>query len=155
MSLRFPGGAMTKTIIQLSALIQANTATLQRIWQEVFGLPAPGRAKPDLLRRCIAHRLQEDAIGGLNPRLRRQLAELGQELEQGATALPLPAPALKSGTRLVRTWNGDTHRVTVEDAGFTYRDRRYRSLSEIARLITGTRWSGPKFFGITQERRHG
>jgi hypothetical protein len=145
---------MTKIVARLAALIQANTATLQAMWQEEFGSPAPGRAKPDLLRRCIAYRMQEEATGGLNPRLRRQLAELGRELEQGAKPLALPAPAPKCGTRLVRSWNGDTHRITVAEDGFVYRDRRYRSLSEIARLITGTRWSGPKFFGLTQERRH-
>jgi hypothetical protein len=146
---------MTKTIGECSALIQANTTTLQAMWSDAFGTPAPARTKSNLLRRCVAYRMQEDAIGGMNRLLRGQLADLGQELEQGATSLALPAPAHKPGTRLVRTWNGDTHRVTVTDDGFTYRDRRYRSLSEIALLITGTRWSGPRFIGVTQERRHG
>jgi Protein of unknown function (DUF2924) len=145
---------MTKTITQLNALTQASTASLQTMWKDVFGVPAVPRAKPELLRRCIAYRLQEDAFGGLNSRLCSQLAGLGRELEQGAKSPPLPTASLKAGTRLVRTWNGDAHRVTVAEDGFTYRDRRYRSLSEIARLITGTRWSGPRFFGIKHERRH-
>jgi hypothetical protein len=143
------------TVAQLATLNHASATQLRQMWESVFGQPTPVRAQADFLRRCIAYRLQEDAVGGLTPRLRRQLADLGQALDQGATSLPAPSPDLKAGTRLVRTWNGDTHRVTVGDGSFTYRDRSYRSLSEIARLITGTRWSGPKFFGVLKERRDG
>lgn len=143
------------SIARLATLNHASATMLRQMWESVFGQPTPVRAQEEFLRRCIAYRLQEDTIGGLAPRLRRQLTELGQALNQGATSLPTPSPDLKAGTRLVRTWNGDTHRVTVGDGSFTYRDRSYRSLSEIARLITGTRWSGPKFFGVLKERRYG
>jgi hypothetical protein len=77
-------------------------------------------------------------------------------VNQGALPALVIAPRIKLGTRLVRQWQGETHEVTLLDSGYAYRGQRYASLSEIARFITGTRWSGPLFFGLkTVERNQG
>jgi hypothetical protein len=79
---------------------------------------------------------------------RKRLQKLATELEQKQKAPPPLVPQLKAGTRLLRQWQGQMHEVLVADEGFEYRGKRYDSLSEIARQITGTRWSGPLFFGL-------
>ena len=124
-------------------------------WAELYGGEPPKRISHDLLCRCIAHRLQEEALGGLRTATRRRLLKLAGQFETGLDA-PLPTVRrVTSGARLFREWRGEMHRVTVLEDGFEYRDRRYRSLSVIAREITGTRWSGPLFFGLKKrpERR--
>jgi hypothetical protein len=133
---------------QIADLQALNTVELRSRWQEVFGSPAWKGASRDLLLRGLAYRTQEMAEGGLSKSALRNLARLA-----GADGSVVQEPRsstlrLKPGTRLLREWRGETHQVTVMDAGFEYRGSRYASLSEIARLITGTRWSGPLFFGL-------
>lgn len=105
----------------------------------------------DLLLRAVSYRVQERAFGGLTPNatraLRNQVAKITAEGANGALNLP---PTLKPGVRLVRQWRGQTHSVVVRENGFEYQDRHWRSLTEIARHITGAHWSGPRFFGIAQ-----
>jgi len=132
---------------QLECLPQLTRAELLSLWTEVFGHPLRCRGHKDFLIACIAYRLQEQAYGGLRPNTRKQLRKIASEIEAGSSA-SLDAPRIKLGTRLIREWNGNTHEVTVINEGFAYRGQPYRSLSEIARLITGTRWSGPLFFGL-------
>ena len=97
---------------------------------------------------ALAHRAQEQAFGALSPDLIARLRRLARTIEVNPDAsVPLNS-TMKPGTRLVRRWKGRNHLVTVEPSGFEYRGTRYDSLSEIARLITGTRWSGPLFFGL-------
>jgi len=132
---------------QLECLPQLTRAELLSLWNEVFGHPLHCRAHKDFLISCIAYRLQEQTYGGLSANTRKQLRKIATEIETGSGA-GLDVPRIKLGTRLVREWNGDTHEVTVITEGFAYRGQPYRSLSEIARLITGTRWSGPLFFGL-------
>ena len=91
--------------------------------------------------RAVAYKLQERALGGLSAATRRLLSGQG------------PAPvrrrrALSPGTVLIREWHGVGHQVTILEKGVLYRGERYRSMSEVARLITGARWSGPRFFGV-------
>jgi hypothetical protein len=133
---------------QIAALQALDTAELRSRWQGVFGSPAWKGASRDLLLRGLAYRLQEMAEGGLSKSALRSLARLTQS--DGSMGHPRrpSTPRLKPGTRLVREWRGETHQVIVTDAGFEYRGSRYATLSEIARLITGTRWSGPLFFGL-------
>jgi Protein of unknown function (DUF2924) len=101
----------------------------------------------------LAYRIQEQAYGGLNPFTHKRLQKLAAELEHKQKArLPL-SPQLKTGTQLLRQWQGEMHEVLVVDGGFEYRGKQYESLSEIARQITGTRWSGPLFFGLKQPRK--
>jgi hypothetical protein len=103
---------------------------------------------PDLLRRSIAHRIQEKAYGGLPPPTRRLL----DRLVKAAMAKPngrLELPRrIKPGSELVRTWKGKSYRVMVMADGFAYDGKKFTSLSEIATEITGTRWNGPRFFGL-------
>ena len=113
-----------------------------RIW------PAKIQASthPHLNTSC--YRLQEKAYGGLSAATRKRLRALAAEIEADPDADFLEVPRIKPGARLIREWQGETHKVTVTEDGFVYAGQRYKSLSEIARLITGTRWSGPLFFGL-------
>jgi Protein of unknown function (DUF2924) len=96
--------------------------------------------------------MQEVALGGLRLPRQRQLRQIAQQFKQtGAAKIP-PRPELKPGTRLMREWQGRTYDVLVLDDGFSWQNMRYRSLSAIARKITGTAWSGPLFFGLKPNR---
>ncbi len=121
---------------------------LRALWRAKFKSHPPKAFGPDLLRRSIAYKIQEDAYGGLDratARLLRQLMAQYAKTKGGRLALPR---RIKPGSILIREWKGQSHRVTVMEDGFAYQGNPYESLSEIARLITGTRWNGPKFFGL-------
>ena len=122
------------------------------VWRTVPDRPAKAFG-PDLLRRSIAHRIQEKAYGGLSQPTRRLL----DQLVKAAGAKPngrLEVPRrIKPGSELVRTWQGRIHRVMVMAEGFAYGGKTFGSLSEIASDITGTNWNGPRFFGLA--RRNG
>jgi len=133
---------------QLKRLLEIRAPELRALWRETFGRPHPGYVHKDFLVRALGYHIQEKAYGGLSPATRRRLLKLARDIESGAKIALFEAPKIKPGTRLVRGWRGDTHVVTVLEEGFEYRDKRYGSLSEIARLVTGTRWSGPAFFGL-------
>lgn len=137
---------------QLEALRNCSASALRQQWRSVFRSVAPD-IPPDLMRRAITWRLQERVHGGLAPSAMKVIAALQTSLARdgGITA----ALALKPGTRLVREWHGQTYHVLVCDEGYEYDQRRYRSLSQIARQITGAAWSGPRFFGLKSDKRHG
>jgi hypothetical protein len=121
---------------------------LDQTWRALFGSERPRRVYGDLLIKALGYRLQENVVGGLKPSTRHLLERWGRN---GSERGPLAEPArtqLKAGTILVREWHGVSHRVTMLDDGFDFRGERFRSLSEIARKITGVRWSGPLFFGL-------
>jgi hypothetical protein len=127
--------------------------TLSRIelgerFADLFGRAAPKGMSRPLLLHIVAYRIQEDAGGGPNRDLRQRLARLAKELQNNGTVSTAPKPEIKPGTRLLREWRGTTHTVTATEAGFEYQEKTYNSLSMIAREITGTRWSGPAFFGL-------
>ena len=132
---------------RLSALATMSPAQLAAEWQRVLKSPAPAMT-PDLLRRGIAYRLQEQVHGGLKPSVIRELERIGGQSDR-TVPVAVASMHIKPGTRLVRDWGGVTHHVLVDEQGFSYRDQRYSSLSEIASTITGTKWSGPRFFGLT------
>jgi len=117
-------------------------------WRRLYRRPPPVGLSRDLLIRAIAYRIQERALGGLPQATKQRLRTLARRLETEGSAAVKTVRPLQSGARLVRTWHGRTHRVTVCDDGFDYDGRRYRSLSQVAREITGTQWSGPRFFGL-------
>jgi hypothetical protein len=97
----------------------------------------------------LAYRIQEIAYGGLSPKAGAELYRIAKSIEKNGTSNEaLTRPRIKTGTRLFRQWRGHTHEVFVTESGYEYRGVAYRSLSEIARKITGTRWSGPAFFGL-------
>lgn len=125
---------------------------LLQAWEALIGTPPPPRCRAELLRMVLAYRIQARQFGGLSEATRRRLRRLaGGEIAAG-DAPPSPRP-LKHGTRLLREWQGRTHTVTITESGFAYDGKAYRSLSHIARTITGTRWSGPLFFGLRDKRR--
>ena len=132
---------------KLNGLAALPPAALRPEWRRLYREPAP-ELSPDLLVRGIAWRLQEKQLGGLAPAVKRELA---RSAEHGAPPSEPGAPAsvsLRPGTRLVRSWNGQTYSVLVTGDGYRMGDQTYASLSSIARAITGTKWSGPRFFGL-------
>src|SRR5262249_31191722 len=112
-----------------------------------FKTEPPPAFGPDLLRRSIAHKIQELAYGGLDVATSRLLNHLIVQQAKTPGKITLPR-RIKAGAILLRHWKGATHRVHVVSDGFAYEGKTYVSLSEIARRITGTRWSGPRFFGL-------
>lgn len=124
---------------EVQALSGLNLEGLRAAWRARYGAP-PKLRSPELLGFMLAWRMQAAALGGLDADTRRALRRpVGEK----------PRPKVTGGSRLVREWDGVRHEVTVlNDGGFEYRGERHRSLSEIARLITGTRWNGPRFFGL-------
>lgn len=125
---------------KIARLAELDGPALRDLWRREVDGPAP-RISPKLLRLALAWEIQASAFGGL-PRKTRQT------LEQLANGKTRTAPT-RAGTRLVREWNGVAHVVTIdEDQVIRWNDRSWNSLSEVARAITGTRWSGPAFFGL-------
>ena len=114
-------------------------------WRRVFGTPVPPALGVALITRAIAARWQEQIHGGLSKAELRQLA--GQARKDVRRPRGVRAPAVKPGTWLSRTWHGEVHDIVLE-SGYDYRGERYRSLTAIARRITGAAWSGPRFFGL-------
>lgn len=133
---------------ELKRLPTAPIANLRRQYRELFRTEPPKAFGPDLLRRSIAHRIQERAYGGLSPSTRRLLGQLVKAaIAKPNGRLELPR-RIKPGSELVRTWKGTSHRVRVLADGFGYAGKTFASLSEIATEITGTKWNGPRFFGL-------
>jgi hypothetical protein len=125
---------------------------LRRQWRGLYKTQAPPNLSRELLVRAVAYRMQELALGGLRPEPRRQLMRIAQQFKQTGEATIRARPELKPGTRLMREWQGRTYHVLVLDDGFSWQGVRYRSLSAIARKITGTPWSGPLFFRLKPNR---
>lgn len=139
-------------IAALAGLLRHDLAVAWRRWCR--GDPPHGWSR-DLLRREIAYQMQERVYGGLNVASRRRLRTLITQIDSNGSAIRDLGIALKPGARLVREWGGQTHIVLVQNDGFDYDGERFGSLSLIARRITGARWSGPRFFGLTGRRAAG
>lgn len=138
---------------EVAGLPKVDTSVLKQLWVSICGAVPPQGLDRRLLIRALAYRLQERALGGLKPATRRLLLQLSGD---GAAGPPARlSSAVSPGTVLVREWHGTSHRVTVLETACAWRGRRYRSLSEVARAITGTRWSGPRFFGLRRTRERG
>ena len=134
----------------LSRLPQLDLVELRELWRHLYKSAASPRLSRELLARAVAYRIQEVASGGPRLELQRRLRQLALELQQ--TGQLRIRPRLKPGTRLVREWRGGSYEVLVLDDGFSWHGTHYRSLSAIARQITGTAWSGPLFFGLKPNR---
>lgn len=133
----------------IKGLREAPRRRLLEIWQEWYGKDAPSGIRRELLVPFLAYRIQEKTHGGLKPSTRAELRRVARALEKAPdspTRISRPKP--KPGTRIIRQWHGQTHEVLVAESGYEYRGASYRSLSQIVRKITGTRWSGPAFFGL-------
>ncbi len=139
------------TEVQIAEMETMTAPELRQHWHRIFDLPPPKWISRQLMLYALAYRLQEQAEGGLNRAALKRLRQLADPNGVDVASLPPSTPRLKPGTRLVREWHGETHQVTVLDDGFDYQGARYHSLSEIARTITGSRWSGPLFFGLRKQ----
>ena len=133
---------------KLRALTVMDGDGLRREWCRLYRSHPPLHIRRDLLVLAIAWKLQEKVHGGLTAAQKRRLAGLAEELKKGGDLSAGPAIRLKPGSRLVREWRGETHDVLVLEDGFEWNGERRHSLSAIAREITGTHWSGPRFFGL-------
>jgi hypothetical protein len=136
----------------LSRLPTLDIGELRQQWRTLYKAEASPHLSHELLVRSVAHRMQELALGGLRPEPRRQLLRIAQQFKQTGEANTPARRELKPGTRLTREWQGRTYDVLVLDDGFSWQGTHHRSLSAIARKITGTAWSGPLFFGLKPNR---
>lgn len=133
---------------ELAQLERMPIAKLRDLWRRRFRSEPPLIQSGDIVRRLIAWKIQVEAHGGLDAATRARIDQLMRSSGRSRSAGVSPAATLKAGTVLVRAWRGVEHRVLILDQGFEHRDKRYLRLSEVARAITGTRWSGPRFFGL-------
>lgn len=131
--------------IDLGALQSLDLQELRSRWVTAYGAEPLPRLSRELLIRGIAYRLQERARGGVTKKVLRMLEQVASGKGKSDA---VSNSSMRLGTRLVREWQGRAHEVIVVNGGFLWSGNTYRSLSEIARLITGTRWSGPRFFGL-------
>jgi len=131
---------MSSIEADIAALDRLSSGDLRARWRQVTRSPLP-RVSPKLLRLALAWEMQAQRLGGHTRETTRRLEQLARGHTQTDAARP--------GMRLVREWQGRTHLVTIgDDRSIVYDGRSYGSLSEVARAITGTRWSGPAFFGL-------
>jgi hypothetical protein len=133
---------------QIAGLRALSRQELLVLWRKLYGKNAPVGMRRELLAPFLAYKIQENAYGGLKSSVRAELLRISQSLEN--TDSPTKKTVrrkLRAGTRLIRPWRGETHEIFITDSSYEYRGVGYQSLSEIARKITGTRWSGPAFFG--------
>jgi hypothetical protein len=152
---RRPATAADASVVtELAALKRMSVPELKAKWASFFGTPAPNNSRSFLELR-IGYRIQELTLGGLTRETRRTLDLLADEIEGrvGRKAIIADPRNPVVGTRLVREWDGVEHTVTVMKDGFDWQGRRFKSLSAIARAITGTQWNGYRFFGLREVRR--
>jgi hypothetical protein len=139
---------------ELTSLAAMSATQLRAEYQRVMRKPPP--AIPiTMIERAIAYELQAKRFGGLPASTRRQIERMSRELERTGSIGRSAEPSLRAGTRLTRDWHGRTYHVLVVEDGFEFQQRRYTSLSQIAAAITGTGWSGPRFFGLTSRAKAG
>ena len=135
---------------ELARLVDLTIFELRGEWRRLHRASPPMRLSRDLLVRGITYKLQERALGGLSKSVLRKLEQTDAAPTGQRSARSHKTISPRPGTRLVREWHGVTHTVLVHVDGVEWRDRRYRSLSVVAREITGAHWSGPRFFGLRQ-----
>ena len=136
----------------LARLPELDLGELRQQWRVLYQADASSHLSRELLLRAVAYRMQEIILGGLRPERQRQLREFAREFNETGKISRRARLELKSGTRLVREWQGRTYEMLVLDDGFSWQGTHYRSLSALAKRITGTAWSGPLFFGLKTSR---
>ena|ERR1700730_3866994 len=140
---------LARDVASLSAL---EAATLRQRWKALFDADPSPRVGRSLMVSAISFRIQERALGGLKPATQRLLDRIVEGRSEAAPER-IPTRRACAGTLLIREWRGVSHRVIVLDNDVVYRKRHYKSLSEVARAITGARWSGPLFFGLRRRAK--
>jgi hypothetical protein len=138
-----------KLVSELDGLPALDRGALIETWRTLYGTEPPVGSQNKFLLHAIAYRMQEQALGGLKPATCRLLEKAAQD--NAFQQRILPAVSIKPGTRLLREWHGVTYEVIIMEDGVQCKGKRYRSLSAVARAITGTRWSGPLFFGLKKQ----
>ena len=138
---------------RLQALEQMDYAALRTEWRRLYRAQPPKRVARDLLLLGVAWKIQAQAFGGLGAATKRRLADQAKTLERNGDVTRSRVARLKPGAKLVREWRGEIHTVTLVEDGFEWNGRQWRSLSVIAREITGAHWSGPRFFGLNGKAR--
>ena len=136
----------------LARLPELDPGALRQRWRALYKAEPSPHLSRELLVRAVAYQVQELALGGLRPAPQRQLLRIAQQAKETGAATIRARPELKPGTRLMREWQGRSYEVLVLDDGFSWQGTHHRSLSAIARKITGTAWSGPLFFGLKPNR---
>jgi hypothetical protein len=136
----------------LEQLAQLDLEALKQTWVSVFSGSPPSRMPRDFLIKLLAQGLQEQGAGSIPKALERAMAKSSYGGAENSSSAE-PSGNLTLGTRLIRSWGHTNHEVMVIENGFAYRGKAYRSLSEVAREITGARWSGPRFFGLKRGGR--
>jgi hypothetical protein len=147
-----------RTATDIAGLSTLDSPQLVEAWESALKEPAPKHLRRQIFLPLLLYKLQEKAHGGLKPEVRQRLGKLAKSFKSGtgeATASLIASLKFKPGTQLSRKWQGKTHHVIVSERGFEYNGQTYQSLSHIARSITGTRWSGPLFFGLKKNERKG
>ena len=132
---------------RLTSLPKLNRRALSELWRELFGKPVPSPFRRNFITPILAFRVQEQSLGTTKTREGSPYRKPCELFENHSSRAGTP-PVIKPGTRLVREWRGQVHVVEATEQGYEYNDERFTSLSEIARQITGARWSGPLFFGL-------
>lgn len=148
-------GSEDAVAARLQALEGMTYDGLRTEWRRLYRAHPPKRVARDLLVLGVAWKIQEHAYGGLGAATKRRLAELAKTMEQDGDLARNRVARLKPGAKLIREWRGETHTVIVREDGFEWRGKRWRSLSVIAREITGSHWSGPRFFGLNRKAEAG
>lgn len=133
---------------QLTRLADMDKPGLREEWRKRFSSSPAPRLSKDSMVRSIAYKILEGILGGLSTAAQRKLNTYGRQLKASGTIAVATDLRIKPGTKLVREWNNKTHTVATLEGGFEYQGRRYASLSKIAMEITGSHWSGPRFFGL-------
>ena len=148
------GPSDASVVAQLTALRRMSVVELKQRWETLFGTPAPNNSRSSLEVR-LGNRIQELMLGGLSRDTRRVLDLLVKELEGKNSRKAIMTDPRKPipGTRLLREWDGAEHSVTVLRDGFDWQGRKFKSLSAVARAITGTQWNGYRFFGLREAGR--
>jgi hypothetical protein len=137
----------------IAQLCECSLDELRDRWGSLYGMVPTPRISRDLLIRGIAYRIQEEAHGGLGKSSRRQVLKLAEVLRDGGTLPASQGQTFRLGTKLIREWKGRVHDVVITADGYTWDGKSYRSLTQVAGLITGTHWSGPRFFGFESQRQ--
>jgi len=138
---------------ELAVIEAMSIEELRERWRTTRNIDPPPSLSTRLLQSVLAYDVQVKRFGGLSQSAERKLARIAARLEKDPNAAALEDEGPAPGARLVREWGGKRHEVEVLNEGFAYRGKIYASLSEIARTITGARWSGPRFFGLKNRRK--
>lgn len=141
--------------VEVARLRGLDVSALQTRWHTVFGRRAPAHLPRHLLFRLLTYRMQADLLGDLDAESQRLLDRSESPEKAGQRAASRRTGELRPGTMLAREWKGEVQRVAVLANGFAWRGETYPSLTKVAFAITGTRWNGPRFFGLRDKVANG